>query len=79
MVSLWIRYRLLDTVSACGVFELCEHALKPRIEATFFGRSELVGNNKVGETHERLVDVLEATFERSGGGGAHGTRCRLGS
>jgi len=68
---LWIRGRLLAAVSAGGVFELGEHALKPCLEAARFGRSEFCGNDKAGEAHEGPVNVLEAPLERDGGGGAH--------
>ncbi|MBA7681659.1 hypothetical protein ES703_89999 [subsurface metagenome] len=70
-VSLWIRHRLLAAVSAGGVFELDEHALKAGLEAARFGRSELWGNDKAGEAHEGLLDELEAPLERGGRGGAH--------
>ncbi len=77
MVSLWIRCRLLAVVSAGGVFELGEHALEPGLEAALLGGGELVGNDKAGEAHEGLVDVLEALLEGSGGGRAYGIGCGL--
>ncbi len=60
-------------MSAGGGLELSEHALEPRLEAALFGRSELLGNEKVLEAHQRLVDVLQAPLEDDGGGRAHGT------
>jgi hypothetical protein len=75
VVSLWIRGA---TVSAGGGLELGEHALKPGLEAALFGRSELLGNEKVLEAHEGLVDVLQAPLEDDGGWGAHGTGRGLG-
>jgi len=71
VVSLWIKVRLLATVSVGGVFKLGEHALKPGLEAALFARSELFGDDKAGKAHEGLVDVLEAPLERDGGGRAH--------
>ncbi len=65
-------------MSAGGGLELGEHALKPGLETALFGRSELLGNEKVLEAHERLVDVLQAPLEDDGGWGAHGTGRGLG-
>ena len=68
---MWISDRLLVVVSAGGCFELGEHALKTGLEAPLFSRSELCGDDKAGEAHDGLVDVLEAPLERCGGGRAH--------
>lgn len=61
-----------------GLLELGEHAAMPRLETSGFGGSELFGNGKLGEAHERLVDVLEALLELGGGGRGGGARCGLG-
>ena len=58
-------------MSAGCVFELAEHALKPGLEAALFGRSELFGDEKTGQAHKGLFDVLEAPLEHGGGGRGH--------
>jgi hypothetical protein len=72
--SCWIGDRLLDAVSAGGGFKLGEHALEPGLEAAFFGRSELVGNDKAGEAYQCLLDVLKASLQH----GSCGRNCRAG-
>jgi len=62
---------LICALSAGCVFELGEHALEPGLEAALFGRSELFGDDKAGQAHEGLADVLEAPLEHGGGGRSH--------
>jgi len=48
--------------------QLGEHAAKPRLQAAFFGRSELLRNGELGEAHQGLLDVLKTPLEHGGGG-----------
>ncbi len=59
---------MLDSESTGRLLELAEHALKPRVEASLLGGSELFGNDKVGKAHQCLADVLETFFELGGVG-----------
>ena len=66
LISCEVRALVLDSESTGRLLELAEHALKPRVEASLLGGSELLGNDKVGKAHQCLADVLETFFELGG-------------
>jgi len=58
-----IWFGLLDGVGADGGFQLCEYAVKPSFQTALFGRSELIGDRELGETHQCLLDIVKASLE----------------
>ena len=61
-------FGLLDSVGADGGLKLCEYAVKEGFQTALFGRSKLSGDGELGETYERLADVLRASLEYRDGG-----------
>jgi len=68
LFSCEVRALVLDSESTGRLLELAEHALKPRVEASLLGGSELGGNDKVGKAHQCFADLLETFFELGGVG-----------
>lgn len=58
-------------MSAGDGFHFGEHALEFGLQATFFSRSQFVGNNEGGEAYKSLVDLIQTSLEDRGGRRAH--------